>query len=97
MSDRIVRVLALPSNFKPDTKDAEGRTFGEDWQLADFGVAPDGKHYWLTTDHCHGTDVPEVLDDPAKCAAYVARVANRDYARYMRAWRKRLGLKEPRP
>lgn len=35
--------------FKVDTIENAGKN----WQIADFGVAPDGKHYILTTNHLH--------------------------------------------
>lgn len=53
MSRNIVRVLKIPAGKETDEK---GRKFGDDWMLADMGVAPDGTRYWVTTDSIHASE-----------------------------------------
>lgn len=53
MNRSLTRVLILPYGKK---QDADGRTLGEDWLLADFGETPDGDHVYLTTDRVRASE-----------------------------------------
>ena len=67
----VVRVLG--------PNDPEGRELGDDWLVASFGYADGAQgsgEYHLTTDHLHGTDVPEVLQFADTTAKLVAALVN---------------------
>ena len=72
----IVRVLAIKAG---EDKDAEGREYGDDWPLADFGAETDEVdvvHYFLTTNCLHGDEVPDFLR-PGQLARLMAAYINR--------------------
>ena len=80
------RILMLPPGEK-DGVDAEGRSLGDDWPIADFGVAelPDGtqRQIWITTDRVRLSEVDRnALDEARVCLAAL----NGDYNPKRHAW-----------
>ena len=67
--------------FKVDTID----NIGDNWMIADFGVDQDGKHYILTTDHVHASELHQYSDGPKNDAEMVCKLLNENFIGYFDA------------
>lgn len=61
--------------FKVDTIE----NIGENWHIADFGVDMDGKHYILTTDCVHASELYMFSKGAKEDAQLVADLLNKYY------------------
>ena len=63
-------------------KDQDGREVGEDWLICSTGYDDErGGNCMVTTDHMHGTDVPEETQFAADTARLIARLLNEHFAK----------------
>lgn len=71
----LVRLLSIP---KGADKDAEGRGFGDDWQLLDLGQSEDGTRHYLTTDCVRASEFACIpgFHDPAEMGAWLVEQIN---------------------
>lgn len=71
----VVRVLAIKAG---ETKDADGREVGDDWQLADLGADQDDTHYYVTADGLRASDLADMADvlDPEPMARFIVDAIN---------------------
>ena len=75
MDRQLVRVLFTPG---------DDREIGDDWLLADFGEGPNGRKWYLTTDHVRGSEVPAAIDTPEALAKMVAELINSEWRKAMK-------------
>lgn len=64
-----IRVLRIKNG---ETRDEEGRRYGDDWVLADFGEDFDGDHYYLTTNRLHASEYARfTLFEPGNLSKFI--------------------------
>ena len=54
---------------------------GDHWLIADFGNDEDGKHYILTTNYVHASELYGFSKGPKQDADFVCALLNQAYAR----------------
>lgn len=59
---------------------------GDNWMIADLGVDEDGKHYILTTNHIHASELHMFSWGPKRDGKLIAELLNEFYTEQLNAY-----------